>query len=321
MLGALWSMYGLLALGQTEVSPPAGVRVADERIVLRTVAGDLVLALYPDVAPRHVRQLLRLVQLGCYDSTHFRRVEPGFVLQLAEVYQRQKELTREQSAAIRPLPAEFSKILKHQRGTLSMAHRDNEPDSAETSFSILLDEHPHLDGKYTIFGHVEVGMRVVDHLVEVPLLPEADRQVKQPLVQLEVLKAEVFAEKQLREANLQAAHAVGIPSNTVAARYREQLKNLEARLEEAERQQATTVPLVVAGVGLVLLLALGSFFLSGRIPANWQQSLTLLIVLTASFLLLILLTPYGQRHQIVALGLFLGAVGLFKLLSRFESVR
>src|ERR1700722_9470629 len=146
MTEALWSVCGLLALAQTPATAESGgARVARERIVLHTVAGDVVLALYPDVAPRHVRQMLRLVQLGCYDGTHFSRVEPGFVIQLADVYQRRQDLTREQAAAIHRVPAEFSKALKHGRGTLSMAHFDDDPDSAETSFSIVLSEQPHLD--------------------------------------------------------------------------------------------------------------------------------------------------------------------------------
>jgi hypothetical protein len=84
-------------------------------------------------------------------------------------------------------------------------------------------------------------------------------------------------------------------------------------------EPASTLALVVGGLGLILVLALGSFFLSGRIPASWQRSILLLIVLVAGFLLLALLTPVGQRHQILAAALFLGAAGLFKLMARFES--
>ena len=39
-------------------------RLADEKIVMRTIAGDLVLGLYPDLAPQHVAQLIRLVEAG-----------------------------------------------------------------------------------------------------------------------------------------------------------------------------------------------------------------------------------------------------------------
>jgi len=301
-------------------------RLARERIVLRTVAGDVVMALYPDVAPQHVQQLLKLVQLGCYDGTHFFRVEPGFVIQLADVQQRRHYLTRQQGAAIQRLPAEFSQTLKHRRGTLSMAHQDDKPDSAETSFSIVLDEKPHLDGKYTIFGHVEAGMDVVDELVKVPrfLVPGSD-SVRLPVVPLEVQKALVVPEEELGKVALEPAHPVSIPPGSIAEKYLEQVdvkkvrQELETKLARQDEVPVSTMGLVIAGVGLMLVLALGSFFFSGQIPANWQQSIALLIVLVAGFMLLVLLTPYGQRQQILAAGLFLGVVGMFKLMGRFES--
>jgi cyclophilin family peptidyl-prolyl cis-trans isomerase len=37
---------------------------------------------------------------------------------------------------------------------LSLAHGDD-PNSGETSFSILLADAPHLDGKFTVFGMLE----------------------------------------------------------------------------------------------------------------------------------------------------------------------
>ena len=35
-------------------------RIADERVVFRTVAGDFVVVLYPEVAPGHVQRFLEL---------------------------------------------------------------------------------------------------------------------------------------------------------------------------------------------------------------------------------------------------------------------
>src|SRR5205085_9880757 len=81
------------------------------------------------------------------------------------------------------IPAEFSTI-PHRRGTLSMARSDDDPDSAETSFSILLGDAPHLDGKYTVFGHVESGWEALDEMVRVP------RKGTTPLARVEVYRAE-----------------------------------------------------------------------------------------------------------------------------------
>jgi cyclophilin family peptidyl-prolyl cis-trans isomerase len=133
-----------------------GPPVGDERILLRTTRGDLVVGLYDGVAPKHAAQIRRLVRLGVYDSTRVFRIEPGFVAQITNAQNRDKPLTPEQSKAITAIPAEFSK-LPHRKGTVSMARDDDDVNSAETSFSFILGRSPHLDRKYTVIGEVEYG--------------------------------------------------------------------------------------------------------------------------------------------------------------------
>ena len=129
-----------------------------ERIVIRTNAGDLVVVLYPRVAPQHVGQILELVRLGAYDTAEFFRVVPGFLVQTSEVDYRRLPLSEAQRAAIKNIPLELSELV-HRRGMLTMARREDDQNSGRTSFSILLADAPHLDGKYTIFGHLEGWLR------------------------------------------------------------------------------------------------------------------------------------------------------------------
>ena len=75
-------------------------RKGPERVVFNTPAGDLVFALYPDVAPANVRQFLTLVEQGVYDSTRFGRLEPGFVLQLFMAEDRRVTLSDSQRALL-----------------------------------------------------------------------------------------------------------------------------------------------------------------------------------------------------------------------------
>jgi peptidylprolyl isomerase len=42
--------------------------------------------------------------------------------------------------------------------------RTSDPDSADSQFFIMYAAAPGLDGKYTIFGHVQSGMEFVDKL-------------------------------------------------------------------------------------------------------------------------------------------------------------
>jgi len=60
------------------------------------------------------------------------------------------------------IKAEFNKQ-KHVRGTMAMA-RSQDPDSAGSQFYICYGSTPHLDGQYTVFGHVVSGMELVDRI-------------------------------------------------------------------------------------------------------------------------------------------------------------
>src|SRR3954468_4324960 len=96
-----------------KAAPAAAPVVGDERIVLHTNRGDLVIGLYDTVAPKHAAQIRKLVRLGVYDSTYIFRVEPGFVAQVVNAQNRKLALTREQHAAIAAIPAEFSHLQHH----------------------------------------------------------------------------------------------------------------------------------------------------------------------------------------------------------------
>lgn len=180
-------------------SKQSDVKLAKEYLLFHTVGGDILFALYPEVAPATVKQFLKLARLGVFDNTHFSRLEPGFVIQTSVAQDRLVPLTSEQKQAIHPLPGEFSKTLKHTRGMISMGRDDGKPDSAETSFSIMLGNAPHLDGQYTIFGHVEAGLDVVARLEEMPRAEGANH----PATRLTILSAHVISQDELASFDLE----------------------------------------------------------------------------------------------------------------------
>ena len=133
--------------------------LAKYRAVLETSAGSITVELFPDKAPEHVRNFLRLASTGVFDGTAFHRVVRGFVIQTGALTSR-GPVTEKQQKMVRTLQPEFSDT-KHVKGILSMAHGDD-PASASTSFFIVTGEAPSLDGKYTVFGRVVEGMAVVE---------------------------------------------------------------------------------------------------------------------------------------------------------------
>ncbi len=147
--------------------------LATWRATIGTTVGDIVIGFAPDVAPGHVRNFLRLAQLGVYDGTAFHRVVPGFAIQAGDLSSRAAPLTQVQRRAVGSVAGEFNP-LTHEAGIVSMA-RGDDPDSASTSFFICTAASPSLDGKYTAFGRVLEGMDVVAAIEQTPLDGEAPR--------------------------------------------------------------------------------------------------------------------------------------------------
>jgi peptidyl-prolyl cis-trans isomerase B (cyclophilin B) len=147
--------------------------LSTRRVVLETSVGDLTVELFPDKAPMHVRQFLRLAASGAYDGTAFHRIVRGFVIQGGYLPTRSTPLDERQGSYVRTLQPEFNDT-PHERGTLSMA-RGDDPASADTSFFIVLDRTPSLDQKYTAFGRVVEGIDLLDKIQGVALDGETPR--------------------------------------------------------------------------------------------------------------------------------------------------
>ena len=148
------------------------------RAIIATSVGDITLELFPDRAPTHVRQFLRLASSGVYDGTSFHRVVRGFVAQTGHVPTRREPLTERQQSYIHMLQPEFNPT-PHDRGIVSMARLDD-PASASSSFFIVLGRSPALDNQYTVFGRVVAGLDVLDRIENAPLTGEA------PVTRIEV---------------------------------------------------------------------------------------------------------------------------------------
>ena len=61
--------------------------------------------------------------------------------------------------------------------------RTDDPDSANTSFFIVLRDAPNLDGKYTIFGKVVDGLDTLSRMEQVQVVGET------PVKRIELIEA------------------------------------------------------------------------------------------------------------------------------------
>ena len=136
-------------------------------MILKLKDGDVIIELFEDVAPNHVKRFKNLSSEKKYDGVVFHRVIDGFMAQTGDVqfgnsnspsYDLKRAGTG--SSDYPDLKSEFSNI-PHERGTLSMA-RSSDPNSGNSQFFICLEAAPHLDRQYTVFGKVTSGMEFVD---------------------------------------------------------------------------------------------------------------------------------------------------------------
>ncbi|MEO3385815.1 peptidylprolyl isomerase [Mesorhizobium sp. CAU 1741] len=145
---------------------PALAADPENTMIIELEDGEVVVALRPDLAPKHVEQIKALVRAGEYDNVAFHRVIEGFMAQtgdvqfgdLADGYNSQRAGTG--GSSLGNVEAEFSET-PFERGTVGMA-RAQDPNSANSQFFIMFAPGSSLNGGYTVIGNVESGMEFVD---------------------------------------------------------------------------------------------------------------------------------------------------------------
>ena len=150
MLKRIFFIFGFLVL------TAKGVIAMDleNTLYLDLKDGRVVIELYPEKAPNHVKRIKQLVRQGFYDGIVFHRVIDRFMAQTGD------PTGTGMGGSGQNLNAEFNDV-PHTRGVVSMARSQN-PNSADSQFFIMFDDAPHLDGQYTAWGQVIEGMEFVD---------------------------------------------------------------------------------------------------------------------------------------------------------------
>jgi peptidyl-prolyl cis-trans isomerase A (cyclophilin A) len=162
-----------------------------QKVRLQTSAGDIVIALQADKAPRSVENFLQYVRASHYDGTIFHRVIESFMIQGGGF-----DAQLNQKPTRGPIPLEARNGLNNVRGTVAMA-RTAVPDSATAQFFINVVDNAFLDAAnardgqgYAVFGRVVEGMDVVDRIRAVPTASRGPHQ-NVPTMPITIRKATV----------------------------------------------------------------------------------------------------------------------------------
>jgi cyclophilin family peptidyl-prolyl cis-trans isomerase/HEAT repeat protein len=143
---------------------PAPPSYDDQRLIVPTVSphvfidtdkGTIEIEMNVIDAPQTADNFMMLARKGFFEGVAFHRIVPNFVVQAGDPrgdgeggpgYTIRDEINEE----------------PYLRGTVGMAL--DWRDTGGSQFFITHSPHPHLDARYTVFGHVVSGMEVVDHL-------------------------------------------------------------------------------------------------------------------------------------------------------------
>ena len=157
--------------------------------VIKTNRGDIKVALFPEQAPKTVKNFIELSKKGYYDGVIFHRVIPDFMVQGGDPT---GTGMGGESIYGEKFEDEFSQEVFNLRGALSMANAG--PNTNGSQFFIVQNQNvpanmlgqlegagfpeeiieaykkggtPWLDFRHTVFGHVVEGMDVVDEMSSV----------------------------------------------------------------------------------------------------------------------------------------------------------
>ena len=174
------------------------------KAVIKTNRGDITVQLFPELAPKTVKNFIELAKKGYYDGVIFHRVIPDFMIQGGDPT---GTGMGGESIYGESFEDEFSSELFNLRGALSMANSG--PNTNGSQFFIvnnanvpanMLDQlegagfpaeiieayrgggTPWLDFRHTVFGHVVDGMNTVDEIANVQRGPQ-DRPVHDVVIE------------------------------------------------------------------------------------------------------------------------------------------
>lgn len=122
---------------------------------IETTRGTIILALYPQHAPKTVNNFVFLARQGFYDGLKFHRVISNFMIQGGD-----PTGTGAGGPGYKFEDETRANPLKHETGVISMANAGANTNGSQ--FFITHAPQPHLNGRHTVFGKVIDGQDVVN---------------------------------------------------------------------------------------------------------------------------------------------------------------
>lgn len=184
LIKLLLPLICFICISATPTKEPALDSKTDNQpiVVLETTQGPIEIVLYPDVAPKAVKNFIQHAKEGYFNGLVFHRVIKGFMIQGGDP---KGNGTGGESIYGKSFEDEFSpKLTFDQPGMLAMANRG--PNTNGSQFFITTGKTAWLNNKHTIFGKVISGYENVQKIESTPVgaqdRPSEDQKIIKVLI-------------------------------------------------------------------------------------------------------------------------------------------
>ena len=156
-------------------------------VVLNAECGNVIIELYPEIAPNGVERFKRLINSKSYDNVAFHRVIKDKLVQAGDLeFGKKNKLDYGKigtgKSGLGTIKSEIDNEFNFKKGSVGLA-RKLKYDTEDSQFFIILDDEPLFEGEYTPIGKVIYGIKVLEkikysHRSEYVLRPDFINTIK-----------------------------------------------------------------------------------------------------------------------------------------------
>ncbi len=140
----------------------------DNIAILNVQCGNVIIELYPDIAPNSVKRFKMLIKSGEYNDVAFHRVIKNVLVQTGDLEFGKKNnlnyaLIGTGKSGYGNINSELNKDFDFKKGSIALA-RTEKKNTEDSQFFILLQDAPLFEGEYTPIGKVIYGLKTLEKI-------------------------------------------------------------------------------------------------------------------------------------------------------------
>ena len=133
--------------------------------ILNAPCGNVIIELYPEIAPKSVQRFKRLIMSGVYKDIAFHRVIENKLVQAGDLeFGKKGNLDYGKigtgKSGLGTIKSEIDSNFNYTEGSVGLA-RTFKNDTEDSQFFIILQDEPLFEGEYTPVGKVLYGLEVL----------------------------------------------------------------------------------------------------------------------------------------------------------------